>query len=239
MIAPPPPKQVLAALWRLAGQPAPALEAVELTGSEPVLPSSFAVGTAAQTTVAASALAAAELWRIAHRTAAASQRGDARRGDRDAQRALSRDRREAGRRSSRPDRRPLPLRRRPLGAAAHQPAASPRRHAQAARLRPRSRIGAAGAGRMGGLRGRGRCRRGRSGGDGDALLRRMGRASARPRRRRVCRHSASKRSAMRRAEPLPAGRPPAVRHQGAGPHARDRRAGVRAHARRRTAPTCC
>jgi crotonobetainyl-CoA:carnitine CoA-transferase CaiB-like acyl-CoA transferase len=64
MTAPPPPKQVLAALWRLAGQPAAALEAVELTGSEPVLPSSFAVGTAAQTTVAASALAAAELWRM-------------------------------------------------------------------------------------------------------------------------------------------------------------------------------
>ena len=64
MTAPPPPKQVLAALWRLAGQPAPALEAVELIGSEPVLPSSFAVGTAAQTSVAASALAAAELWRM-------------------------------------------------------------------------------------------------------------------------------------------------------------------------------
>jgi crotonobetainyl-CoA:carnitine CoA-transferase CaiB-like acyl-CoA transferase len=64
MTAPPPPKQVLAALWRLTGQPAAALEAVELTGSGPVLPSSFAVGTAAQTTVAASALAAAELWRL-------------------------------------------------------------------------------------------------------------------------------------------------------------------------------
>ncbi len=60
----PPSKQVLAALWRLAGQPPAALEAVELTGAEPVLPSSFAVGTAAQTTVAASALAAAELWRM-------------------------------------------------------------------------------------------------------------------------------------------------------------------------------
>ena len=63
MTAPLPPKQVLAALWRLAGQPAAALEAVQLTGTEPVLPSSFAVGTAAQTAVAASALAAAELWR--------------------------------------------------------------------------------------------------------------------------------------------------------------------------------
>jgi crotonobetainyl-CoA:carnitine CoA-transferase CaiB-like acyl-CoA transferase len=36
---------------------------VDLTGSEPVLPSSFAVGTAMQASVAASALAAAEIWR--------------------------------------------------------------------------------------------------------------------------------------------------------------------------------
>ena len=60
----PDPKQVLASLWGLAGQPPAALDAVELTGAEPVLPSSFAVGTAAQTTIAASALAAAELWRL-------------------------------------------------------------------------------------------------------------------------------------------------------------------------------
>ncbi|MET0671696.1 MAG: CoA transferase [Xanthobacteraceae bacterium] len=60
----PPSHQVLAALWRLACQPPAALDAMELTGAEPVLPSSFAVGTAAQTTVAASALAAAELWRM-------------------------------------------------------------------------------------------------------------------------------------------------------------------------------
>jgi crotonobetainyl-CoA:carnitine CoA-transferase CaiB-like acyl-CoA transferase len=58
------PKAVLADLWRLAGQPAEALDAVTLTGAEPVLPSSFAVGTAAQATVAASAAAANELWRL-------------------------------------------------------------------------------------------------------------------------------------------------------------------------------
>jgi crotonobetainyl-CoA:carnitine CoA-transferase CaiB-like acyl-CoA transferase len=58
------PKQVLAGLWRAAGQPETALDAVVLTGAEPVLPSSFAVGTAAQATVAASALAANELWRL-------------------------------------------------------------------------------------------------------------------------------------------------------------------------------
>ena len=48
----------------LARQPAAALDAVELTGAEPVLPSSFAVGTAAQASIAAAALAAAELWRL-------------------------------------------------------------------------------------------------------------------------------------------------------------------------------
>src|SRR6185436_21059456 len=58
------PKQALAALWRRAGQDAAALDSVALTGSEPVLPSSFAVGTAAQASIAASALAAAELWRL-------------------------------------------------------------------------------------------------------------------------------------------------------------------------------
>ena len=58
------PKNALAALWSLARQPADALDAAELTGAEPALPSSFAVGTAAQASIAASALAAAELWRL-------------------------------------------------------------------------------------------------------------------------------------------------------------------------------
>ena len=40
------------------------LDDVVFTGSEPVLPSSFAVGTAAQATIGAAALAAAELWRL-------------------------------------------------------------------------------------------------------------------------------------------------------------------------------
>ena len=53
----------LADLWSRAGLPADALDDVVLTGSDPVLPSSFAVGTAAQVTVAASGLAAATLWR--------------------------------------------------------------------------------------------------------------------------------------------------------------------------------
>jgi crotonobetainyl-CoA:carnitine CoA-transferase CaiB-like acyl-CoA transferase len=55
--------QQLAALWTGAGLPPDALDDVRLTGSDPVLPSSFAIGTAAQVTVAAAALAAATLWR--------------------------------------------------------------------------------------------------------------------------------------------------------------------------------
>ncbi len=57
-------KTALAALWRDAGLPDAALDDVLLSGAEPVLPSSFAVGTAAQATIAAAALAAAEIWRL-------------------------------------------------------------------------------------------------------------------------------------------------------------------------------
>ena len=57
-------RDALAALWRLAGHDAAALSSVELPGAEPVLPSSFAIGTTAQASIAASALAAAELWRL-------------------------------------------------------------------------------------------------------------------------------------------------------------------------------
>jgi crotonobetainyl-CoA:carnitine CoA-transferase CaiB-like acyl-CoA transferase len=57
-------RNVLAALWRAADQPEAALGGIELVGAEPVLPSSFAIGTAAQTTIAAAALAAGELWRL-------------------------------------------------------------------------------------------------------------------------------------------------------------------------------
>jgi len=57
-------KKVLADLWQAAGHDSAALDSVTLSGSEPVLPSSFAIGTAAQATVAASALAAGELWHL-------------------------------------------------------------------------------------------------------------------------------------------------------------------------------
>ena len=57
------PKQVLHDLWTLAGGAPDALSRVTLTGADPALPSSFRVGTAAQVTIAAAALAAAELHR--------------------------------------------------------------------------------------------------------------------------------------------------------------------------------
>ena len=57
-------KTILADLWRATGQPGDALGAVDLSGTDPLLPSSFAVGTLAQTTIAAAALAAGELWHL-------------------------------------------------------------------------------------------------------------------------------------------------------------------------------
>jgi crotonobetainyl-CoA:carnitine CoA-transferase CaiB-like acyl-CoA transferase len=53
----------LAPVWHAAGLPGDALQRVLLTGRDPVLPSSFAVGTAAQATLAAAALAATEVGR--------------------------------------------------------------------------------------------------------------------------------------------------------------------------------
>lgn len=54
----------LTELWQVAGLPSDALAHVELPTAGPVLPSSFGVGTAAQASIAASALAAAELWHL-------------------------------------------------------------------------------------------------------------------------------------------------------------------------------
>lgn len=53
--------QALVPIWRAAGMPAEALRHLTLTGREPTLPSSFSVGTAAQSALAAAALGAAEL----------------------------------------------------------------------------------------------------------------------------------------------------------------------------------
>lgn len=52
---------VLSNIWALGGLTPDALPYVDLQGIDPVLPSSFAVGTAAQTSIAAAALAACEL----------------------------------------------------------------------------------------------------------------------------------------------------------------------------------
>jgi len=57
-------RDVLTDIWSLAACPPAALDDVTLIGEDPVLPSSFRVGAAAQATIAASALAAAELWRL-------------------------------------------------------------------------------------------------------------------------------------------------------------------------------
>ncbi|SDC18336.1 Crotonobetainyl-CoA:carnitine CoA-transferase CaiB [Cupriavidus sp. YR651] len=57
-----PPADVVAALWQGAGMAPEALAHLHLTGADPVLPSSFAIGAAAQASLGASALAAAALW---------------------------------------------------------------------------------------------------------------------------------------------------------------------------------
>src|SRR5438128_3470882 len=58
------PSEILADLWTLAGGELSALDAVTLTGEEPQLPSSFRVAAAAQASVAATGLAAAEIWKL-------------------------------------------------------------------------------------------------------------------------------------------------------------------------------
>lgn len=57
------PAAALASLWQSFSLPADALSRVGLSGTEPVLPSSFAVGTALQVSLAAAALAASEVGR--------------------------------------------------------------------------------------------------------------------------------------------------------------------------------
>src|SRR5436309_4223971 len=58
------PSEILADLWTLAGGDVSALHAVALTGEEPQLPSSFRVAAAAQASIAAAGLAAAQIWRL-------------------------------------------------------------------------------------------------------------------------------------------------------------------------------
>src|SRR6478752_4371277 len=58
------PREILSDVWASVGGEVAALEAVKLTGEEPQLPSSFRVAAAAQTSVAAAGLAAAEIWKL-------------------------------------------------------------------------------------------------------------------------------------------------------------------------------
>jgi crotonobetainyl-CoA:carnitine CoA-transferase CaiB-like acyl-CoA transferase len=64
------PADIVSNLWNLAGGDPAALAYLKLAGSDPVLPSSFRIGTAAQACIAASGLAAAELH---HRAGAPRQ----------------------------------------------------------------------------------------------------------------------------------------------------------------------
>src|ERR1700688_970481 len=58
------PREILADLWTAAGGDPSALDAVTLTGEEPQLPSSFRVAAAAQASIAAAGLAAAQVWKL-------------------------------------------------------------------------------------------------------------------------------------------------------------------------------
>jgi crotonobetainyl-CoA:carnitine CoA-transferase CaiB-like acyl-CoA transferase len=58
------PRKILEEIWTSTGGEASALDALTLTGDEPQLPSSFRVAAAAQVSVAATGLAAAEIWKL-------------------------------------------------------------------------------------------------------------------------------------------------------------------------------
>lgn len=58
------PRDAAAQLWEAVGLEAGALERLDLIGADPALPSSFAVGAAAQASIAAAGLAATEIWRL-------------------------------------------------------------------------------------------------------------------------------------------------------------------------------
>jgi crotonobetainyl-CoA:carnitine CoA-transferase CaiB-like acyl-CoA transferase len=58
------PRQILHDIWTSIGGEASALDTLTMTGDEPQLPSSFRVAAAAQVSVAAIGLAAAEIWKM-------------------------------------------------------------------------------------------------------------------------------------------------------------------------------
>jgi crotonobetainyl-CoA:carnitine CoA-transferase CaiB-like acyl-CoA transferase len=58
------PREILSDIWTQAGGDAAALNDVTLSGEEPQLPSSFRVAAAAQASIAATGLAAAQIWQL-------------------------------------------------------------------------------------------------------------------------------------------------------------------------------
>ncbi|WP_029585180.1 CoA transferase [Bradyrhizobium sp. URHD0069] len=58
------PRKILADIWTSAAGDPSALDTVTLTGEEPQLPSSFRLAAAAQVSVAAAGLAAAQIWKL-------------------------------------------------------------------------------------------------------------------------------------------------------------------------------
>ncbi len=58
------PQQALVDLWQLANGNPDLLNTITLIGTEPALPSSFCIGTAAQASIAAATLAASQVWQL-------------------------------------------------------------------------------------------------------------------------------------------------------------------------------
>jgi crotonobetainyl-CoA:carnitine CoA-transferase CaiB-like acyl-CoA transferase len=58
------PREILRDIWTSAGGDPAALDTVTLTGAEPQLPSSFRVAASAQASIAATGLAAAQVWQL-------------------------------------------------------------------------------------------------------------------------------------------------------------------------------
>jgi len=58
------PTEILSEIWASADGKVSALETIRMTGEEPQLPSSFRVAAAAQVSVAAAGLAAAQIWKL-------------------------------------------------------------------------------------------------------------------------------------------------------------------------------
>src|SRR6195256_1446520 len=58
------PREILSDIWTSPGGDPSTLDAVKLTGDEPQLPSSFRVAAAAQASIAATGLAAAQIWKL-------------------------------------------------------------------------------------------------------------------------------------------------------------------------------